>query len=69
MAAIKTTAQGKIWTGASPRAVTAAGMAKTPPPTIDLTSETMDWGRDDFFVEDSVIVVVDVVDVVMDGEG
>jgi hypothetical protein len=48
MAAIRATAAGKTVAGLSPRADTAAGSGKTPPLTIDLTSEVVRFGMEAF---------------------
>lgn len=49
MTMIKATAVGRTCCGASPRVVTAAGMAKTPPPTMAFTKETIISTTEDFF--------------------
>ena len=49
MTKIKATAVGKTCCGESPSVVTAAGMAKTPPPTIAFTNDTIVSIVEDFF--------------------
>lgn len=55
IAAMRATATGKTVAGLSPRADTAAGSVKRPPPTIDLTSEVVRFGIEAFlFVSGSI---------------